>query len=126
MKTEFRLFFFVSFFSNHCFPAFRSLFGSMRHAESTPFFLSVYFYAAFLHKQKEDRRSVCSTNGLRGMLLFSASQQNTNHSAISFVDDFFKRLLNFKLSIFRHVHQLIGQPFSDQVGERFAKEIALP
>ena len=126
MKTEFRLFFFVSFFSNHCFSAFRSVFDSMLHVESALFALIVAF--AWLDFFTNKRRPSVGLPGERSpcFLLFFRLQQNANHSAVSFVDDFFKCLLNFKLGIFRHVHQLIGQPFSDQVGERFAEKIALP
>ena len=42
------------------------------------------------------------------------------------INDFFERCCTFKLGILRHVHQFICQPFPDQVGKRFAKQVALP
>lgn len=39
------------------------------------------------------------------------SEQNAYHSAVPFVDDLFKRLLNLELCVLRHVHQFVGKPF---------------
>ena len=54
------------------------------------------------------------------------SEQNAYHSAVPFVDDLFKRLLNLELCVLRHVHQFVGKPFPHQIGKRLAEQIALP
>lgn len=43
-----------------------------------------------------------------GGTLYDPSQQDADHPAVSFIDDFFQRLLNLELRILRHVHQFVG------------------
>ena len=48
-------------------------------------------------------------------------QKDTDHAARSLVNDFFQCLLYFELCVRRHVHELIGKPFSHQIRERLSK-----
>ena len=50
------------------------------------------------------RLSVCLKKQTESLYL----QEDTDHSTATLIDDFFQRLLHFKLCIARHMHQLIG------------------
>ena len=70
--------------------------------------LVLFFMTPFVAAQayKKDRRSVLQAR--RNSIRFFPSQQDADHPAVSFIDDFFQRLLNLELRILRHVHQFVG------------------
>ena len=83
-------------------PGFRAA-GSLTFPNLVLFFMNPFVAAQTC---KKDRRSVLQAR--RNSIRFFPSQQDADHPAVSFIDDFFQRLLNLELRILRHVHQFVG------------------